>query len=649
MTSHSIIEIQNLNHYYGRRSLRKQVLFDINLTVESGEIVILTGPSGSGKTTLLTLMGGLLSVQQGSLQILGQELYQAGSQQMLRLRHQLGYIFQHHNLVPFFTAAQNVQMSLKANRNPPRKVLQGKTANILGAVGLGDYLNQYPHQLSGGQKQRVAIARALVAHPPIVLADEPTASLDKASGRDVVEIMKRLTKQQGCTIVLVTHDNRILDVADRIISLEDGHLSKSKGELLLNISNLMSSILDMNVGEISETVQPLSTEQFSGFLEKLNGEFRQLLDTMNVLGNQSLGSKLDLILQTFSVKIAQILQAEQVTFFVVDREKQTLWSKNARGKGGELISIEIPLNAGIAGTVATTGKSINIADPYNDPRFNRQIDRDTGFRTRNLLCLPMLDSQNAVFSVVQALNKQGELPFDLEDEERFFTLVQSLGFTLQSSILYAQQSYSIDSKTLKDISEFETEITGLSVEQFIKFLNHLNEEFDQLLSASLTVENPVFKSKLQELLQAISLKIAQVLEAETVTLFVVSQDQQTLRADNAIGKDGKFFTIEISIETGIAGYVARTGESVIINDPYNDPRFNLRIDKDSGFITRNILSLPVFDPHTNAVIAVVHVLNKANDAEFISEDQVRFLELLDALGIVLQASIRSLQTSFTYN
>jgi putative ABC transport system ATP-binding protein len=649
MASIPVIEVKNLNHYYGRRALRRQVLFDIDLTVEAGEIIILTGPSGSGKTTLLTLMGGLLSVQEGSLQILGRELFRSSDQEMLRLRHQLGYIFQHHNLVPFFTATQNVQMSLQASQNLSKKVLQERAASMLGAVGLGEFINQYPHKLSGGQKQRVAIARALVAHPPIVLADEPTASLDKVTGRDVVEIMKRLTKQQGCTIILVTHDNRILDVADRIISLEDGRLSKAKGELLLNISNLMSSILDMNIDEISETVQPLSTAQFSEFLEKLNGEFGQLLDTMNLLGNQSLGSKLDLILQTLSVKIAQILQAEQVTFFVVNRVKQTLWSKNARGKGGELISIEIPLTAGIAGTVATTGQSINIPEPYTDSRFNPQVDRDTGFQTRNILCLPMLDSNNEVFAVVQALNKKGDLAFEQEDEERFFNLTRSLGFALQSSILYAQQNHSMIAKTLEtDIDSLKAKITSFSVDQFIRFLHGLNQEFEQLLSSNITFENPIFKGKLQSLLQVLSFKIAQVLEAEVVTLFIVNERQQTLRADNAIGKDGEFFTIEIPIETGIAGYVARTGESIIINDPYHDPRFNSQADRDTGFKTRNILSLPVFDSQNNEVTAVVHTLNKSNNAEFDTGDQKKFLELIDALGVVLQTTIRALQKSFTY-
>lgn len=217
------IEITNLNHYFGQGSLKKQVLFDINLKIFSGEIVLMTGPSGSGKTTLLTLVGGLRSPQAGSLKVLGKELYGAKPKDFVLLRRNIGYIFQAHNLLSCLTARQNVQMSLELHPEIEAN-LREKAAEILTAVGLGSHIDYYPENLSGGQKQRVAIARALVSHPQLVLADEPTAALDSKSGRDVVEIMQHLAKKQGCTILLVTHDNRILDIADRIVHLEDGRL-----------------------------------------------------------------------------------------------------------------------------------------------------------------------------------------------------------------------------------------------------------------------------------------------------------------------------------------------------------------------------------------------------------------------------------------
>lgn len=218
-----IISIRRLNHYYGQGSLKKQILSDINLDINRGEIIILTGPSGSGKTTLLTLMGGLRSVQAGNLSILGQELLHATKEQMTLARRNIGFIFQAHNLLNFLTAYQNVEMALEIQDITAAEA-DTRIRTVLSAVGLNHRMDYYPSGLSGGQKQRVAIARALVSQPKIILADEPTAALDKKSGRDVVEIMENLAREQGCTILLVTHDNRILDLATRIIYMEDGYL-----------------------------------------------------------------------------------------------------------------------------------------------------------------------------------------------------------------------------------------------------------------------------------------------------------------------------------------------------------------------------------------------------------------------------------------
>ncbi|MEQ9368855.1 MAG: ATP-binding cassette domain-containing protein [Coleofasciculus chthonoplastes F3-SA18-01] len=226
MTNQPVISIHQLNHYFGTGQLRKQVLFDINLEIFAGEIVIMTGPSGSGKTTLLTLLGGLRSAQSGSLNVLGQELCQASQNDLVKARRHNGYIFQAHNLHGSLTALENVQMGLEVHGIFSKPERHHRAAQMLQQVDLEERINYYPADLSGGQKQRVAIARALVSRPQIVLADEPTAALDKKSGRDVVDIMHDLAKQQGCTILLVTHDNRILDIADRIIYMEDGRLSK---------------------------------------------------------------------------------------------------------------------------------------------------------------------------------------------------------------------------------------------------------------------------------------------------------------------------------------------------------------------------------------------------------------------------------------
>lgn len=225
VTTSTVIQVEGLDHFFGDGELRKQVLFNINLSINAGEIVILTGPSGSGKTTLLSLMGGLRSPQSGSLRMLNTELVGAAKSVAVEARRYCGYIFQAHNLHSSLTAQENVMMGLEVHGAYSRSERRELALKMLSVVGLEERTQYYPADLSGGQKQRVAIARALVSHPKIVLADEPTAALDKKSGRDVVELMQRLAKEQGCTILLVTHDNRILDVADRIIYMEDGRLS----------------------------------------------------------------------------------------------------------------------------------------------------------------------------------------------------------------------------------------------------------------------------------------------------------------------------------------------------------------------------------------------------------------------------------------
>jgi putative ABC transport system ATP-binding protein len=227
MNQQPVISIQNLDYFFGEGELKKQVLSDINLEIDAGEIVIMTGPSGSGKTTVLTLVGGLRSTQSGSLQVLGRELCGATADQLVEARRHHGYIFQAHNLHRSLTALQNVQMALELHPDISRAEMQQRSTEILEQVGLGNRLNYYPENLSGGQKQRVAIARALVSHPKLVLADEPTAALDSKSGRDVVNLMQKLAKEQQCTILMVTHDNRILDIADRIVHLEDGRLASN--------------------------------------------------------------------------------------------------------------------------------------------------------------------------------------------------------------------------------------------------------------------------------------------------------------------------------------------------------------------------------------------------------------------------------------
>jgi len=223
----SVIAGREISFSFGEGELRKQILFDVSLQIQPGEIVLLTGPSGSGKTTLLTLIAGLRSMQQGSLNVLGHALHTATLTDLIQLRRKIGFIFQAHNLLPFLTALQNVQVMFDLHPHVDRQEARRRSVAMLGEVGLQDRLNYPVSKLSGGQRQRVAVARALVTDPQLVLADEPTSALDSVTGREVVSRLQVLARQLARPILMVTHDPRILDIADRILTMQDGRLSET--------------------------------------------------------------------------------------------------------------------------------------------------------------------------------------------------------------------------------------------------------------------------------------------------------------------------------------------------------------------------------------------------------------------------------------
>ena len=218
------IRIDDLCHWFGKGSMKRQVLNSISMQINPGEVVLLTGPSGCGKTTLLTLIGALRKVQKGQLSVFGSQLNGSGRKTRQMLRRQIGMIFQGHNLLRCLTAEQNVQMGSDLVKGLSYRARRDHARNWLRAVGLEDQMSKLPHDLSGGQKQRVAIARALAAQPKLLLADEPTAALDSVTGREIVDLLKRLALDQSCSVLMVTHDPRILDVADRVLKMEDGRL-----------------------------------------------------------------------------------------------------------------------------------------------------------------------------------------------------------------------------------------------------------------------------------------------------------------------------------------------------------------------------------------------------------------------------------------
>lgn len=219
------IMMQGVNHWFGEGDARWQAIYEMSFEVERGSLTVLSGPSGCGKTTLLTLAGCLRSVQDGSVRLLGMELRGAGATAQQIMRRRLGVIFQAHNLHDSLTALQNVLVGLQVHgRGGDVPTQEVAATHLLNILGLGERTDYLPAQLSGGEKQRVAIARALVSNPEVVLADEPTAALDRQSSLLVVGMLKALGRARGVSTLMITHDDRIHQLADKVLFLRDGRM-----------------------------------------------------------------------------------------------------------------------------------------------------------------------------------------------------------------------------------------------------------------------------------------------------------------------------------------------------------------------------------------------------------------------------------------
>lgn len=218
------ITARSVGMVYQSGGERFQALKEVDLDVKFGDIQLLMGPSGSGKTTLLSILAGILTPTAGSVRLLGQEITQLSSSKLAQFRlENIGFIFQGFNLFPALTALENVEVALKL-KGVRRAIARKQASDLLEQVGLADKAKQHPQDLSGGQKQRVAIARALAGNPQLIMADEPTAALDSRNGHAVIDLLRDLAKEKGRTVLIVTHDPRIIDVADKVTYLEDGIL-----------------------------------------------------------------------------------------------------------------------------------------------------------------------------------------------------------------------------------------------------------------------------------------------------------------------------------------------------------------------------------------------------------------------------------------
>jgi len=219
-----LIVTKGITKTYNPKKIPVHALQGIDLTIKKGEFTAIVGPSGSGKTTLLNIIGGLDRQSDGTVWVDGTDITTLSDNKLIDFRkNKIGFVFQSYNLIPVFTAAENIGFIMLLQKRP-KKEIDTRVLNLLKSVGIEEQINKRPNQMSGGQQQRVAVARALASKPKFVLADEPTANLDSKSTTDLLDIMENLNRQEEMTFVFSTHDQRVIDRAHRVITIEDGKI-----------------------------------------------------------------------------------------------------------------------------------------------------------------------------------------------------------------------------------------------------------------------------------------------------------------------------------------------------------------------------------------------------------------------------------------
>jgi adenylate cyclase len=351
---------------------------------------------------------------------------------------------------------------------------------------------------------------------------------------------------------------------------------------------------------LAERVEDLSIPDFIAFLERTTKDFRQFLKVIDLINNQSLEPMLDELLETFTFKIGQILQAERTTIFVVDEDRQELWSKIAQGTGGDSLEIRLPLSHGIAGYVATTGEGLNIPDAYADSRFSDATDKQTGYRTRNILCMPVVNSDRKVVAIAQLLNKIGTQPFSCEDEIRFARFAPSIGILLETC-----QRFYLAARNQKGVSALLKAIS--SMEQ----------------SLNLTVT-----------LQSVMAAARQLMQADRSTLWLLNEAKDELWSQVRSADGQSLIDLRLPANKGIVGYVAATGEKLNIPDAYKDERFDVSSDQKTGYRTRNILCMPVFNSG-GVLIGVSQLINRIQ-GQFTTLDESFMRAFNTQAGIALE-------------
>lgn len=367
------------------------------------------------------------------------------------------------------------------------------------------------------------------------------------------------------------------------------------------LATMLASLTQVNRTQtLFHRVKNYSFQQFVCLLDFITAEFQQFLWAINLINNEALETMLEQILEAITFKIGQILKADRTTIFLVDKEKGQLWSKVSQDDTEKPLEIRLPISVGIPGHVAITGECLNIPDAYSHPLFNPDLDKQTGYHTRNILCMPVMSSKNEVVAVVQLSNKAGDTPFDKKDEEEFQGFAAQIGIILESC-----QSFYGAARNQRGAAAL------------LKATQTLGQSLD-----------------LETTLRAVMDQARDLMQADRSTLFLLRQRTNELWTKVAAADGKTLIEIRIPANRGIAGYVASTGQPLNIPDAYKDPRFDPTTDKRTGYVTRNILCLPVFNSG-GELIGVTQLINK-QQGSFTSSDEEFMRAFNIQAGIALE-------------
>lgn len=373
---------------------------------------------------------------------------------------------------------------------------------------------------------------------------------------------------------------------------------------LSNVGSILATLTQLTqinrTSALTSRVKDLSVPEFICLLDFITAEFQQFLRAIEMINNEALETMLEQVMDAFTLKIGQILQADRTTIFLVDADKGQLWAKIPQSDAIKAIEVRIPLNVGLAGHVATTGEYLNIPDAYNHPLFNKEVDERPGYHTKTLLCMPIFSSSKQVVAVVQLLNKAGGVPFDAEDEQSFRDFAASIGIILETC-----QSFYMAARNQRGAAAL------------LRATASLGQSLD-----------------LEATLRLVMDQARDLMQADRSTLFMLSKETGELWSKVATADGEDFVEIRIPANRGIAGYVASTGQSLNIPDAYKDPRFDPSTDKRTGYTTRNILCMPVFNSGGD-LIGVTQLINK-QQGSFTSSDEEFMRAFNIQAGIALE-------------